>query len=80
MWLWVWHFYHSFLHINSGTMFWSFLRKELVFTSLRCYGLLVVVYRYLLWDLFLSEDLIQAETAASKKNPIGKKVTKMTLK
>ena len=52
-------------------LYFDFLKK-LVFTPLRCYGLSVVVYWYLLvrlWcvKLFVSKGLIQVETAVSKK-------------
>ena len=58
-----------FLFVNSRTMFWFFLK--LVFTSLSCYGLSVVLFWYLfvrLWvELFVSKGLIQVETTVTKK-------------
>lgn len=62
----------------------NFLKKKLIFTPVRCYRLLVLVYWYLLMRIlvepFVSERLIQSETATKMGKKDNKNYSKIKIK
>ena len=62
----------------------NFLKKNLIFTPVRCYRLLVLVYWYLLIRIlvesFVSERLIQSETVTKMGKKDNKNYSKIKIK
>ena len=74
------HFYHSCLHVNSGIVIDFFLKKTYFHTTQMSWtfscSILAPACETLGGTIYI-KGLIQAETAVSKKHPLGKKTTKM---